>query len=84
VLYAFTCLVAEHYQCTIHIKSEDVYGQGIVEPSLSIKTHYESLDIAGSNRIYYCCFSLPATLGTEATDQSFKEILARHEGIEAQ
>jgi len=84
VLYAFTCLVAEHYQCTIHTKSEDVYGQGIVEPSLSIKTHYESLDIAGSNRIYYCCFSLPATLGTEATDQSFKEILARHEGIEAQ
>ena len=81
-LYAFTCLVAAHYQCTIHTKSEDVYGQGAVEPSLSIKTHYESLDIAGSNRIYYCCFSLPTSLGTEGMDQSFKEILARHEGIE--
>lgn len=81
-LYAFTCLVAAHYQCTIHTKSEDVYGQGAVEPSLSIKTHYESLDIAGSNRIYYCCFSLPTSLGNEGMDQSFKEILARHEGIE--
>jgi tRNA (guanine-N7-)-methyltransferase len=81
-LYAFTSLVAAHYQCTIHTKSEDVYGQGAVEPSLCIKTHYESLDIAGSNRIYYCCFSLPDSLGNESTDQSFKELLALHEGLE--
>ncbi|MBM3411765.1 MAG: tRNA (guanosine(46)-N7)-methyltransferase TrmB [Bacteroidetes bacterium] len=80
-LYSFTCLVAEHYQCNIHAKSEDVYGQEIVPPSLSIKTHYESLDIAGSNRIYYCSFSLPASLGTEITDQSFKDKLAQHEGL---
>lgn len=82
-LYSFTCLVAEHYHCPIYTKSEDVYGQAAVSPSLSIKTHYESLDIAGSNRIYYCSFSLPDSLGTASTDQSFKEILAQHEGIEA-
>jgi len=28
---------------------------------LSIKTHYEGLDIAQSNRIHYLCFSLPTT-----------------------
>jgi tRNA (guanine-N7-)-methyltransferase len=28
-------------------------------PELNIKTHYESLDIAGSNRIHYICFTLP-------------------------
>ena len=79
----FTCLVAAHYQCPIHTKTEDVYGPLPISPSLSIKTHYESLDIAGSNRIYYCCFSLPDSLGNETTDQSFKEILALHEGLES-
>ena len=41
--------------------SEDIYaGEGPVKEELKIKTHYEGLDIAGSNRIHYLCFALPA------------------------
>ena len=46
----------------------DSPAQGVSEPAvsrlseeLSIKTHYERLDIAQSNRIHYLCFSLPVT-----------------------
>ena len=35
----------------------DVYGESN-SPDLSIKTHYESLDIAGSKKIFYLKFQL--------------------------
>lgn len=59
-LYEFTLLVIGMYNLTLHQKSDDVYQQLATVPELSIKTHYENLDIARSRRIHYICFSLPA------------------------
>jgi tRNA (guanine-N7-)-methyltransferase len=53
--------------------------QSEVSADLKIKTHYESLDIAGSNRIHYLSFSIPPSLSSTEKDLSFKEKLAQHE-----
>ena len=58
-LYAFTKLVIELYNCTLYTDYDDTYKEAGITKDLQIKTHYESLDIAGSNRIHYLCFSLP-------------------------
>ena len=60
-LYAFTKQVIELYQLLLVEDCNDVYASNPSE-SLSIKTHYEALDIAGSNTIYYLKFQLPATI----------------------
>jgi tRNA (guanine-N7-)-methyltransferase len=58
-LYQFTHKVANMYGLNIHESCDDVYAQSVVDDRLKIKTHYESLDIAGSNKIFYLRFSLP-------------------------
>jgi tRNA (guanine-N7-)-methyltransferase len=78
-LYQFTQLVTDHYACPVHQQLDNVYQQTSIAAELSIKTHYESLDIAGSNRIHYCCFSLPPTLLDPQLEKTFKERLAIHE-----
>jgi tRNA (guanine-N7-)-methyltransferase len=80
-LYRFTLLVIELYGCVLHHASDNVYGESVVADELRIKTHYESLDIAGSKKIHYICFSLPAQLAIE-TDQVLKEKLKEDEGID--
>src|SRR5689334_20605379 len=55
-LYVFTKKVIEMYGCILHQDLDDVYAQAVVPAELQIKTHYESLDIAQSNRIHYLCF----------------------------
>jgi len=80
-LYRFTLLVIELYGCVLHRASDNVYGESVVADELQIKTHYESLDIAGSKKIHYICFSLPAQLATE-TDQVLKEKIKEDEGID--
>ena len=60
-LYAFTKQVIEMYQLLLVEDCNDVYASNPSE-SLRIKTHYEALDIAGSNTIYYLKFQLPATI----------------------
>lgn len=81
-LYGFTKTVIELYDCILHVDSEDVHGQDTVSDELKIKTHYESLDIAGSNRIHYLRFSLPATLPGKEKDEALKQLLKEHEGID--
>lgn len=81
-LYHFTKNVIEMYDCLIRYDSADVYKEGIISDELKIKTHYESLDIAGSNRIHYLCFSLPAQLPGKETDMKLKEKLMQHEGLD--
>ncbi|GAO42176.1 tRNA (guanosine(46)-N7)-methyltransferase TrmB [Flavihumibacter petaseus] len=61
VLYRFTIEVINRYGLELLEHSDDVYRQAVIEPQLKIKTHYEGLDIAGSSRIHYIRFSLPAT-----------------------
>ncbi|MFM7645995.1 MAG: tRNA (guanosine(46)-N7)-methyltransferase TrmB [Sphingomonadales bacterium] len=80
-LYRFTLLVIELYGCTLHNASDNVYVDKVVTDELRIKTHYESLDIAGSKKIHHICFSLPEKLPVE-TDTLLKEKLKEDEGID--
>jgi tRNA (guanine-N7-)-methyltransferase len=73
-LYQFTLLVIQRYGLTLHISKDDVYADESRSPELNIRTHYEALDIAGSNRIHYICFSLPATPLPDL-DVELKELL---------
>ncbi len=79
VLYDFTKLVIEKYGCVLLEDANDVYKSSEIPEELSIKTHYESLDIAGSNRIHYLKFSLPESLPGKETDKKFQEYLKEHE-----
>lgn len=81
-LYRFTKLVIELYGCRLLEDNDDVFRQENVSEELKIKTHYESLDIAGSNRIHYVCFSLPDDLGDKEKDLLLKEKLMEHEGLD--
>ena len=78
VLYNFTHRVTELYGCTVLEASDNVYAQEQVKPELGIKTHYEGLDIAGSNRIHYIAFTLPAALPGKELDAQLHEAL-KHE-----
>jgi tRNA (guanine-N7-)-methyltransferase len=64
-------------RCTKDYKN--LYNDEPVSEELQIKTHYESLDIAQSNRIHYLCFSLPRELATKEMDEELKQAL-KHEG----
>ena len=75
-LYQFTKLVIELYGCTIYDDTDNLYASSEISEDLKIKTHYESLDIAGSARIHHLCFSLPANLGDKEKDQELKDKLA--------
>jgi tRNA (guanine-N7-)-methyltransferase len=58
-LYHFTLEVVNMYGLNLLESMDDVYGNANRMPELNIKTHYEGLDIAGSNRIHYVCLTLP-------------------------
>lgn len=73
-LYAFTMLVIEMYSLNCLISWDNVYTQPERAEELNIKTHYESLDIAGSQRIHYICFTLPE-VELPNKDTELKEIL---------
>jgi len=81
-LYQFTKLVIQLYNCVLHYDSGDVYKEDNVAEELRIKTHYESLDIAGSNRIHYLRFSLPATIAGKEKDEELKQLLKEDEGAD--
>ncbi|HPH84949.1 MAG TPA: tRNA (guanosine(46)-N7)-methyltransferase TrmB [Ferruginibacter sp.] len=76
-LYQFTKLVIEKYRLTELDSSENVYADQPVDPALQIKTHYESLDIAQSNKIFYVRFSLPDKLSD--LDEELQEYLKQTE-----
>ncbi len=58
-LYNFTKTVIELYNLVLITDIDDVHKDKKVPQELSIITHYESLDIAESKRVFYVCFSLP-------------------------
>ena len=78
-LYAFTKTVIEKYNCVLIEDNDNVHGNGPVSEELRIKTHYESLDIAGSNRIHYLKFSLPETLPAKEKDKALQDFLKEYE-----
>ena len=78
-LYRFTKNIIGMYNCTLLTDYDDVYKLEDVPEVLKIKTHYEGLDIAGSNRIHYLCFSLPDVLPGTDVDEILKEQLSHEE-----
>jgi tRNA (guanine-N7-)-methyltransferase len=81
-LYAFTKKVIETYHCQLHQDLDDVHKTENIIPELRIKTHYESLDIAGSNRVHFLSFSLPADIPGRELDVVLHEELKKHAGAE--
>jgi tRNA (guanine-N7-)-methyltransferase len=75
-LYNFTKTVSELYGLTVVEDSNDVYKQAAIKEELTIKTHYESLDIAQSNKIHYLKFTLPPVI--KNIDEQLQEQL-QHE-----
>jgi len=78
-LYQFTKIVIEKYNCVLLEDIEDVYKNESISDELKIKTYYESLDIAGSNRIHYLRFSLPDMLPGKEKDKELQEFLREYE-----
>lgn len=75
-LYFFTLLVAKMYNLDVLSHSDDIYASPH-DAAIDIKTHYESLDIAGSKRIHYIRFTLPAQLPNP--DNELQEFLKQTE-----
>lgn len=73
-LYHFTLRVIELYNLILEESCADVYAQPHSE-ALKIKTHYEALDIAQSNKIYYIKFKLPPIIADleEALQEELKQ-----------
>jgi tRNA (guanine-N7-)-methyltransferase len=80
-LYHFTRLVVNLYGCRLLDDRENVYAEEDIPETLRIKTHYESLDIAGQNRVHYLCFQLPGKLAGPEKDAELKAILKENADI---
>jgi tRNA (guanine-N7-)-methyltransferase len=72
-LYEFTKLVVRLYDLQVIADIGDVYKMEKLTEELNIQTHYEKLDIAKSNCIFYLCFSLPEKI--EENDDELKKLL---------
>ena len=81
-LYRFTKTVIELCGCVVHKDFDNVFSEKIISEELKIKTHYESLDIAGSNRIHYLSFSLPEKFLGKEKDDLLKQLLKKYEGAD--
>ena len=77
-LYDFTKLIISMHDLPLLDDMNDVYAIDSRREELNIKTHYEGLDIANSNRIHYLQFSLPAK-DLEQTDSILQELLKNTE-----
>ena len=85
-LYLFTKTVIELYGLTLITATDDVYGTAFMQSDkwdqrCAIKTYYEGLNIASSNRIHYIQFKIDAALPF-AKDESLKEMIAAFEVTE--
>ena len=80
-LYRFTKLVIDLYKLELIKDFDDAYAQNNVDEILRIKTHYEGLDIAQSNKVHYLQFKLPAELLPDK-DNALKELLHDKESID--
>ena len=77
-LYQFTKLVINLFELSLLEDMDNVYAGANIKPELHIKTHYEGLDIAGSNRIHYLSFTINKELPL-ALDAQLKSLLSEQE-----
>ena len=83
VLYTFTKWVIELCGLPLLEDSDNVYAAGeAVKDELKIKTHYEGLDIAGSSRVHYLHFALPAEPVADIDDILHQRVMEIEKGEE--
>lgn len=85
-LYLFTKTVIELFGLTCITSTDDLYSTAFMQSDkwderCSIKTYYEGLNIASSNRIHYIQFKLDKVLPIEL-DEKLKDIIAEFEVTE--
>lgn len=73
-LYQFTKTVINLFNLTLLEDFADAYHQPGISDELQIKTYYESLDIAKSNRVHYLKFQLDKPLPIEK-DEELKQLI---------
>lgn len=74
LLYNFTLKVIELYGLNLIYKTENLYAEANIDPRCLIKTYYEGLDIAQSNKIHYIQFNIDKVLPLEL-DAILKEAI---------
>lgn len=77
-LYNFTLAVINLFELELLAYTDQVYAAESIKTELTIKTHYEGLDIAQSNRIHYICFNINKELPKEK-DEILKNIFSEQE-----
>ncbi|MBY0482817.1 MAG: tRNA (guanosine(46)-N7)-methyltransferase TrmB [Chitinophagaceae bacterium] len=77
-LYNFTRTVINLFGLELLEDSDHIHSLPEVKSELLIKTHYEGLDIAQSNRIHYLCFKIDQALPLEK-DEILKQLLSEPE-----
>lgn len=79
-LYLFTKKVAELCDLKIVEDSDDIYSNAAIKEELTIKTHYESLDIAQSKKIHYLKFTLPVQI--KDIDEELQQLIQKNEQLD--
>jgi tRNA (guanine-N7-)-methyltransferase len=74
LLYHFTLKVIEMYGLNLIYKTDHLYAEQKIDPRCLIKTYYEGLDIAQSNKIHYIQFNIDKDLPIEL-DAILKEAI---------
>ena len=74
LLYNFTLKVIELYGLHLIYKTDHLYAEQNIDPRCLIKTYYEGLDIAQSNKIHYIQFNIDRDLPLEL-DEILKEAI---------
>ena len=74
LLYHFTLKVIEMYGLDLIYKTDHLYAEQNIDPRCLIKTYYEGLDIAQSNKIHYIQFNIGKALPLEL-DEVLKEAI---------
>jgi tRNA (guanine-N7-)-methyltransferase len=74
LLYNFTVKVIELYGLNLIYKTDNLYAEQNIDPRCLIKTYYEGLDIAQSNKIHYIQFNIDKNLPIEL-DEVLKEAI---------
>lgn len=73
-LFNFTKLVIRLYNLKLNEEIDEVHELKPLPKELAITTHYEKLDIAKSNRVFYVSFSLPELIANR--DEELKLLLS--------
>jgi tRNA (guanine-N7-)-methyltransferase len=74
LLFNFTLKVIELYGLHLIYKTDNLYAEQNIDPRCLIKTYYEGLDIAQSNKIHYIQFNIDKDLPLEL-DEVLKEAI---------